>query len=80
MQSFRIWEDSMLTTYGWVDRTRGIVRVPIESAMVMVVRRGLPLDKAAAERAAADAGKPGPPPGPDRSGPASGSVQLNEGQ
>jgi hypothetical protein len=80
MQSFRIWEDSMLTTYGWVDRTRGIVRVPIESAMVMVVRRGVPLDKAAAERAAADAGKPGPPPGPDRSGPASGSVQLNEGQ
>lgn len=80
MQTFRIWEDSMLTTYGWVDRSSGTVRVPIESAMVMVARRGLPIDQAAAGRAAAEAGKPGPPPGPDGSGAASGSVQQKEGQ
>jgi hypothetical protein len=35
-------EDQTLTTYGWVDRNAGIVRIPIEQAMKLTVERGLP--------------------------------------
>ncbi|MBB3230943.1 hypothetical protein [Halomonas stenophila] len=31
-----------LTHYGWVDREAGIVRLPIERAMALLVERGLP--------------------------------------
>ncbi len=30
-----------LSTYGWVDRQKGIVRIPIERAMALLVQRGL---------------------------------------
>ncbi|MTV11986.1 MULTISPECIES: hypothetical protein [Bradyrhizobium] len=29
-------------TYGWVDRNRGIVRVPVKRATEMLLRKGLP--------------------------------------
>jgi small-conductance mechanosensitive channel len=35
-------EDRALTTYGWVDRNAGVVRIPIEQAMKLTVARGLP--------------------------------------
>jgi uncharacterized iron-regulated membrane protein len=35
-------EDRTLTTYGWVNRNAGIVRIPIEQAMKLTVDRGLP--------------------------------------
>ena len=35
-------EDRLLTTYGWVDRNAGVVRIPIEQAMRLTVERGLP--------------------------------------
>jgi len=35
-------ERSLLTTTAWVDRDNGIVRIPIEHAMDLVARRGLP--------------------------------------
>lgn len=38
-------EDTALTTYGWVDRDGGIVRIPIERAMEILVERGLPPSK-----------------------------------
>ncbi|HEU0208778.1 MAG TPA: hypothetical protein VFQ78_07340 [Candidatus Udaeobacter sp.] len=31
-----------LSTYGWVDRNAGIVRVPIDRAMELLLKRGLP--------------------------------------
>ncbi len=31
-----------LNTYGWVDRTAGVVRVPIDRAMQLLLERGLP--------------------------------------
>ena len=30
------------TTYGWVDRNAGVVRIPIEAAMKLTLERGLP--------------------------------------
>jgi hypothetical protein len=38
----RAHEDAVLGTYGWVDKTNGVVRIPIEEAMKLVVKRGLP--------------------------------------
>jgi len=35
-------EERILTTYGWVDESRGMTRVPIERAMDMLVEQGLP--------------------------------------
>ena len=41
----RAEEDSVLTTYGWVDPKSGVVRVPIDRAMDLLVERGLPPSK-----------------------------------
>ncbi len=38
----RAEEEEILTSYGWVDKTRGLVRLPIEQAMELLVQRGLP--------------------------------------
>jgi hypothetical protein len=35
-------EDAILTTYGWVDRNAGVVRLPIDVAMKLVLQEGLP--------------------------------------
>src|SRR5207249_3333432 len=38
----RVQEDDVLNTYGWVDKNRGVVRLPIDEAMKLTVERGLP--------------------------------------
>ena len=43
LKAVRAAEDEVLTTYGWVDRQKGIVRIPIAKAMDMVVAKGLPV-------------------------------------
>jgi hypothetical protein len=35
-------EDSILTSYAWVSRDSGFVRVPIERAIELLAKRGLP--------------------------------------
>src|SRR5262245_19706558 len=40
LQALRAGEDRTLTTYGWVDRNAGIVRIPIEQAMKLTAERG----------------------------------------
>jgi hypothetical protein len=42
MLELRAREEEILTSYGWVDRNTGIVRIPIEDAMKLTVQRGLP--------------------------------------
>jgi hypothetical protein len=42
LAAFRGREDKELTTLGWVNRSAGIARIPIEDAMKLVVRDGLP--------------------------------------
>ena len=41
-EKLRAEEDELLTTYGWVDKDRGVARVPIDRAMELLVQRGLP--------------------------------------
>jgi hypothetical protein len=38
-------ERSILDSYGWVDRQAGIVRIPIERAIELLMERGLPSRK-----------------------------------
>lgn len=35
-------EQEILDTYGWIDRSQGIVRIPIEHAMQLMVQHGFP--------------------------------------
>jgi len=39
LERLRASEDAILEGYGWVDRRGGIVRIPIEQAMKMLVER-----------------------------------------
>ncbi|MGH7899256.1 MAG: hypothetical protein ACREQQ_14975 [Candidatus Binatia bacterium] len=36
-------EDELLDGYGWVDKEKGTVRIPIERAMELVIKEGLPM-------------------------------------
>ena len=38
LEELRVQEDSLLTSYGWVNREHGIVHIPIDRAMELVVR------------------------------------------
>ncbi len=35
-------EDQMLSTYGWVDKKTGVVHIPIDRAMDLMLQRGFP--------------------------------------
>lgn len=37
----RLHEDSILNSYGWVDRQAGTVRIPVSRAMELLAKRGL---------------------------------------
>ena len=39
---FRAREEERLSTYGWIDRPNGVVHIPIDRAMEIVARDGLP--------------------------------------
>jgi len=47
LDRLRQQQEKALDTYGWVDRSRGIVHIPIEQAMDLVLERGLPARPAA---------------------------------
>ena len=42
LADLRAKEDDTLTSYGWVDRNAGVVRIPIDQAMQLTLQRGLP--------------------------------------
>jgi hypothetical protein len=41
-QRYRKEQENLLNTYGWVNKTSGIVRIPIEQAMARVAAEGMP--------------------------------------
>jgi hypothetical protein len=43
LAAFRAREESVLHSYGWIDRQAGVVRIPIERAMDIIAQRGLPV-------------------------------------
>src|SRR5690348_6730945 len=42
LDKFRAREDQTLSTYGWVDQSKGVVRIPIDRAIDVVAQKGLP--------------------------------------
>jgi hypothetical protein len=42
LRELRAAEDAVLNSYGWLDKDKGIVRIPIDQAMKLTVQRGLP--------------------------------------
>jgi hypothetical protein len=42
LQALRKQEDLLLYHYAWIDRTRGVVRIPIDRAIDLTTQRSLP--------------------------------------
>jgi hypothetical protein len=55
---FREEQQQALETYAWENRTAGTVRVPIELAMDLLVKKGLPVQGAPEAQPAAAVKKP----------------------
>jgi len=47
LTEFRAGEEKLLNDYGWVDPDKGIVRIPVERALDLVAKEGLPSRKEA---------------------------------
>jgi len=58
LAEFRAREDALLTSYGWVEKDKGLARIPIDEAMRIVAEHGLPKWEAPPPAA-----KPSPAPG-----------------
>ncbi len=56
LRSLRAAEDALATSYGWVNRETGTVRIPVDRAMDLLAERGLP---APPEARPTPASKPG---------------------
>ena len=48
LQKMRDNEEMLLDSYGWVDPTRGTVHIPIDQAIDLVAKKGLPVSLSAA--------------------------------
>jgi hypothetical protein len=42
LKTFRESEQNALTSYGWIDRNAGTVRIPIDRAKDLLIQKGLP--------------------------------------
>ena len=47
LEKLREKDQQELNSYGWVDRTRGIIHIPIDRAMDLLLEKGLPARPAA---------------------------------
>lgn len=57
LQTFEAQELKELTTYGWLDKGTGSVRLPIDRAKELILERGLPVRSADAPAVAPDVRK-----------------------
>ena len=55
LAAFREEEQKKLSTYDWIDKSAGTVRIPIDRAKALLLERGLPVRGAGAEGAKAPA-------------------------
>jgi len=42
LREYYLTQERLLNSYGWIDRQNGIVRLPIDRAMELLLERGLP--------------------------------------
>ncbi len=43
LEQYKAAQDEILNNYGWVDQTAGVVRIPIDRAMDILLQKGLPV-------------------------------------
>jgi hypothetical protein len=60
LASFRKEEAEILSSYGVVDREKGVYRIPIEEAIKLTLERGLPQGAPAPAAAPKASGQPTP--------------------
>jgi hypothetical protein len=46
LQTLRAKENDILTHYRWIDRSKGVVAIPIDRAIELIAQRGIPPQKA----------------------------------
>jgi hypothetical protein len=49
LQAYREAQMQQLSNYSWVDRDKGVVAIPIQSAMELIIQRGIPPQRATGE-------------------------------
>jgi hypothetical protein len=49
LRAFREEQERTVTTYGWVDKSQGVVRIPVDEGMRLLLERGLPVAKESPE-------------------------------
>jgi hypothetical protein len=42
LKAIRVAEDQVLNSYAWMDPEKGVVRIPIDHAIDLLAKRGLP--------------------------------------
>ncbi len=57
LQRYLQHEREILNTYGWVDRKDGIVRIPIQRAMALLLKQGLPVRNSETPKGAVQPGE-----------------------
>jgi len=57
LAELRAAEEQTLHSYGWIDREKNLVRIPIDRAMEIIAERGLPVRKQTAQEEKAVPGK-----------------------
>ena len=45
LRQMRAAEDAALNSYGWVDKEAGVVKIPVDRAMEILAKKGLPARK-----------------------------------
>ena len=66
LQKLRARDAERLSTYAWVDRDAGVVRLPIERAIEILAARGLPARRGGVAGVVPPSGRAPPPPFPAR--------------
>ena len=50
LEQYKGTQEEILNSYGWVDQKAGIVRIPIDRAMDILLQKGLPVRGTASEK------------------------------
>jgi hypothetical protein len=58
LNDYRLKEEQTLNSYGWVDQSDGVARIPITKAMELIAQRGLPVKPQVAAPAGTSASGP----------------------
>ncbi|WP_396627145.1 hypothetical protein [Luteitalea sp.] len=58
LRDIKAKQQATVTSYGWVDKGAGVVRLPLDRAKALIAERGLPVTTPPAEAAPADAAVP----------------------